>query len=639
MCGIAGVFHHRDTTRPVDENLVKDMTRALAHRGPDGEGVWFGPGVGLGHRRLAILDLSEMGAQPMIDRTGSLTVTYNGEIYNFRELRRRLERKGHRFRSTGDTEVLLTGYLEWGHKVVDELSGIFAFAIHDARQQSLFLARDPIGVKPLFYAFDDRSFRFASEVKAILVDPSVDREFDLEALDSYFTFSYTPAPATGFRHVRQLMPGEAATVDRQGMRVWTYWESPFAPEPLDIDFDSALREFANRLDRVTRSQMVSDVGVGAFLSGGLDSAALVRGMSRVEDATMQAICVGFDAPGFDERRLARATADAIDVELDEVMVSVDATELVPELSRHLEEPTADSSALPVYLLCQAASERFKVALSGDGADELLAGYETYGASRLARVYRTLPGPLRRTALSTLIRMLPVADTKYGLRELAVRFRHGAELGADFDHAAWRAIFTYPLKSRLYSREFRRDVGRHDAFGPYVEKIRALPSSRERLDGLLKGDLEFYLPNDMLVKVDRMSMAHGLEVRVPFLDVEMVRFCANLPPEYKLHRGRKRKHILRESLRSSIPDAVLDAPKSGFNVPLAKWMRGSLREMLLDTLDEVRTEASRFFDLDQVEAVVEEHKNRRADHAHALFSVLMFGMWLHHARCSWKSSAQ
>jgi asparagine synthase (glutamine-hydrolysing) len=638
MCGIAGVFHYAEPNRSVDDRLVRAMTQALAHRGPDGEGVWSGPGVGLGHRRLAILDLSEHGRQPMVDPSGAFVVCYNGEIYNFRELRAQLEAKGHTFRSTGDTEVLLAGYAEWGREVVERLSGIFAFAIYDARQRALFLARDPLGIKPLFFALDERTFRFASEVKAILVDPTVDREPDGEALDAFFTFSYTPAPATGFRRVRQLLPGQAAAVSGKGLESWQYWSYPVAQRSSAVDFASALSEFGNRLDVVTRSQMVSDVGVGAFLSGGLDSAALVRAMKRVDDADVRALCVGFDVPGFDERRGARATAEALGVELTEIVLSVDATELVPILSRHLEEPTADSSALPVYLLCQAAAERFKVALSGDGADELLAGYETYRASHLAEWYRRVPKGIRRPVMALLQRVLPVRDTKYGMREMVTRFGYAAELGPGLDHSAWRVIFTDELKQRLYNPDFRALVSDQRALEAYAGHMHSPTESGSLLDGLLKADLEFYLPNDMLVKVDRMSMAHGLEVRVPFLDSDMVRYCASLPAEFKLRGGRVRKHILRESLRRSLPPSVLHAPKSGFNIPLSRWMRGDLSDLLLDTLASVRVDASRFLDVAEVQTLVHEHRRRRDDHAYALFTVLMFALWLENVADAWRFDA-
>src|SRR2546422_1889506 len=329
MCGIAGIFHHARPERPVDVGVLEAMTASLAHRGPDGEGVWHAPGIGLGHRRLSILDLSENGRQPMADASATLLVTYNGEIYNFRELRETLEAKGHRFRSTGDTEVLLLGYREWGTDVVHRISGIFAFALWDVAARRLFLARDPLGVKPLFYSDRAGTLRFGSEIKAILSDPEVDRTPDLEALDAFLTFSYTPAPATGFAAVRQLLPGQCALFDGRGGRFWSYWGCPYGEQPSRGDFAAAAAVFSARLDRVTAAQMVSDVPVGAFLSGGLDSAAVVRAAGRARRGLIHALTVGFDVPGFDERDVARRIATALGAEWRAQQVTLDAAALLP----------------------------------------------------------------------------------------------------------------------------------------------------------------------------------------------------------------------------------------------------------------------------------------------------------------------
>lgn len=635
MCGITGIFHYGDRERPVAPRLLREMTALLAHRGPDGEGIWCEGPVGLGHRRLAILDLSTAAAQPMSDLSGNLVLTFNGEIYNFRELRERLEGHGHHFRSSGDTEVLLAGYSQWGRDVVQHLSGIFAFALWDARRRELFLARDPLGVKPLFYSDDGASFRLASEVKAILRDPTVKREFNHEALDAFFTLGYTPAPATGFREVSQLLPGHAATVSETGFRCWRYWLSPYSPEPSRADFDTALAGFEERLDRAVRSQMVSDVGVGAFLSGGLDSAAIVRSMCRADRGPIRAFSVGLDWETFDELDRARETARRLGVDHAERRVRIDDASVLPALSRHLEEPTADSSVLPVYFLCQHAAEHFKVALAGDGADEILAGYATYVATRLAGYYRRVPGILRRKLIRPLARRIPESDRKYSLRDLSDRFTYGAELGPGTDHCSWRTIFTDDLKRRVYDAGFLRGVEEGRPLERYAEHISSVPASRESLAGLLNADMEFYLPNDMLVKVDRMSMAHGLEVRVPFLDIDLVRYCADLPGEYKLKHGRIRKHILRESLRRTLPPSVLRAPKSGLNIPVDQWMRGMLRDLLFEAVDQVRDELGVFLDVGEVRKMAEEHRHERAQFGHALFVVLMFALWLHNAATCWK----
>lgn len=635
MCGITGIVHYEDVSRPVDLPVLEAMTRSLAHRGPDGEGIWHRPGVGLGHRRLAILDLSENGRQPMVDSAGRLAITYNGEVYNFRELRSQLESKGHVFRSECDTEVILVGYSEWGAGVVDKLSGIYAFAIWDDRKRELFMARDPIGVKPLFYSQSHGSLRFGSEIKAILSDPAVDRALDVEALDAFLTFSYTPAPATGFQAVRQLLPGHCALLSEHGLRIWKYWECPYSEQPAAIGFDDALAEFTARFDRITKAQMVSDVPIGTFLSGGLDSAAIVRAMVRSGAGQVHALTVGFDVEGFDERDAARQTAASLGVSLAEQELALDAAALLPKLVQHMEEPTADSSMLPVYLLCQAARRNFTVAMSGDGADEILAGYETYRATALAARYRALPGFIRRGLIEPIVRRLPIGDGKYGWNQVATRFVHGASLGPGRDHCAWRVIFNESHKKRLYVAKFARQVARCDPLGKYAEHIGGPPPAREPLAGLLNADTAFYLPNDMLIKVDRMSMANGLEVRVPFLDIEMVRFCANLPAGFKLWRGKRRKHILRESLRGSIPRDLLERRKSGFNIPVERWMRETLRDVLFDAVATRRDELAAFIDLKELERVADEHRDRRMDHGHLLFTVMMFGLWLDAVAKCWK----
>lgn len=637
MCGITGILHYDDPRRLVDVKTLTAMTRSLAHRGPDGEGVWTAPGVGLGHRRLAILDLSENGRQPMCDARGELVITYNGEVYNFRELRSELEALGHTFRSTSDTEVILTGYRQWGADVVQRLTGIFAFAIWDAPRKRMLLARDQIGVKPLFYADNDGTLRFGSEIKAILTDGAVTRDVDEVAIDAFLTHSYTPAPATCFANIKQLLPGHLALIDERGMRVSRYWECPYPGTPRRVDFVTAKREYTELLDRVVKAQMVSDVPLGAFLSGGLDSAAIVRGMVRAKQGPVHALTVGFDARGYDERDGARLSAKALNVPLEEQEVALQAAEVLPRLSRHCEEPTADSSMLAVYYLCRAARRRFTVAMSGDGADELLAGYETYRATAWAKAYRRLPRWLRRGVLAPLAAHAPMGDRKYNLRQVATRFVAGAEQGPQRDHCAWRMILSDDLKQRLYAPDFRARSRRLDALQPYVDALREAPASREPLAALLHADTAFYLPNDMLIKVDRMSMANGLEVRVPLLDVEMVRFCAALPGEFKLFRGKVRKHILRESLRDSLPDAVLRRPKSGFNIPLERWMRESLRELLLDALQTRRAELGRYLQLREVERLADEHRDRRADHAHALFAVLMLALWFDNVETAWRAT--
>ena len=635
MCGIAGTFHYSDPQRPVDRSLLLAVTRTLAHRGPDGEGIWVRGSVGLGHRRLSIIDLSDAAHQPMVDDSDRFVITFNGEIYNFRTLRVDLERLGHRFRSNGDTEVVLAGYKQWGGDVVRRISGIYAFAIWDGLKRTLFLARDPLGVKPLFCSLSDGTFRFGSEIKAILRDPEVDRRFDHPALDAFLTFSYTPAPATGFAKVFQLLPGHMAFVSGAGFSCQKFYEPTYVSETRDVSFREAVDELTALLDRTTRAQMVSDVGLGAFLSGGLDSAAIVRSMKHANQGPVRAFGIGLDWEGFNELERARTTARALEVEFQEKLVRLEDASILTELSRHLEEPTADSSCLPTYLLCRDAVKHFKVAMSGDGADEILAGYHTYTATLAARFYRRLPTYVRRKMLAPLAGRIPSSDRKYPLRDVAARFAYGAELGPGLDHCAWRVIFNDELKERLYQPRFLSAVDDYSPLEQYAKHMGEVPASRGPLAGMLHADTVFYLPNDMLVKVDRMSMANGLEVRVPFLDAEMVRFCAALPSRYKLKHGLIRKHILRESLRGSLPRNSLSAPKSGFNIPVEQWMRSDLRDLLLDSLETVRDVLSEFLRIDAVKSLAEDHRAGRVQVGHTLFVILMFCLWLDNSENCWK----
>jgi asparagine synthase (glutamine-hydrolysing) len=635
MCGIAGIFHYQDFQRPVDRDLLLATTRTLAHRGPDGEGIWSEGPAGLGHRRLSILDLSDAASQPMTDETNRFVITFNGEIYNFQELRSLLERSGHRFRSTGDTEVVLTGYKEWGRDVVQRISGIYAFAIWDSTDKTLFLARDPLGVKPLFYSLAGDSFRFGSEIKALLRDPAVDRRFNFVGLDAFLTFGYTPAPRTGFESVSQLQPGHTALVSGRGVEFQRFWQSPYTESEIDLSPAEAESEFTALLDRITGSQMISDVGVGAFLSGGLDSAAIVRSMIGADAGPVRAFGVGLDWHAFNEIDRARQTAQALGVDFSDQIVGLADAGILADLSRHLEEPTADSSCLPMYLLCKQAVQHFKVAMSGDGADEILAGYGTYSATLAARYYRMLPGFVRRKIISPLAALIPRTNAKYPLEDIVSRFLYGAELGPGLDHSAWRVIFNDPMKDCLYAEEFRSRVTNSAPLQQYADYIEEVPAARGTLAGLLHADTSFYLPNDMLVKVDRMSMANGLEVRVPFLDVDMVRYCASLPNAYKLRHGHVRKHVLRESLRESVPGSILRAPKSGFNIPVDQWMRGYLREMLFDSLESVRDDLAIFLQVNEVKRLADEHRSGRNNAGHVLFVVMMFCLWLHNVANAWK----
>jgi asparagine synthase (glutamine-hydrolysing) len=602
------------------------MTESLAHRGPEDAGVYRGERIALGHRRLSILDVSAAGRQPMSDESGALWIVYNGEIYNFRELRRELESCGCRFRTQTDTEVILHAYRQWGLEAVHRFNGMFAFAIWDEAERRLWLVRDPIGIKPLFYSESRGVLRFGSEIKAILADPAVPRAPDLRGLDAFLTFGYTPAPHTGFAAVRQLLPGHQLIVQDERLAISRYYRLPYpdrppAPEPLEM----VIERFRGELLAAVRRQMVSDVPLGAFLSGGVDSSSVVWGMRQASEEKPQAFCAGFEETSFDETPFARQVADVLGIDLHSRLLSADAAALLPVLVSHAEEPLADNSMIPLYLLSAFARERVKVALSGDGGDELLAGYITYKASRFASWYRLLPGPLRRGVVRPLVESLPASQTKYGAAMLARRFVEGVENPPLADHCSWRQIISPREKARLYLPEMQSAVESFDPIAEYAATGDDCPDWLSPLERRMHVDLAFHLPNDMLVKVDRMSMAHGLEVRVPLLDLELVKTCLSLPPEYKLRRGTG-KYILKQCLQGVLPPPVLHRKKAGFLIPLEKWLRGPLLPLLRDgsflsLLQEIGSLSPQ-----RVGTMVEEHASGRRDHAYPLFTLLVLAAW-------------
>jgi asparagine synthase (glutamine-hydrolysing) len=626
MCGIAGLFEYKNS-HPVSEQLLKKMTDSLAHRGPDAEGIYISGPIGLGHRRLSILDLSEHGNQPMKILDGRMVITYNGEIYNYIELREELTQRGHKFFSTSDTEVIIRAYHEWGAECLKKLSGIFAFAVWDEQEQTLFLARDHLGVKPLFYSIDSKVFRFGSEIKAILCDPRVKCDFSDEGLDAFFTFGYSTTPITGLQAIQQLLPGHYAKVDANGIEINQYWKIPYQEKQVDKPFDELLSEYESIFNEVVRRQLRSDVPVGVFISGGLDSSAVALSINQLNRQDVTGFSVGFTESSFNELPFARQVAGTLGIQLIEENLDFNAVELIQEVSKFSEEPTADSSMIAVYLLCKMTSRHLKVALSGDGADEILAGYETYRANQLATYYRMIPSIIRRSLIKPAVRSIPISNRKYNLHQLANRFVNGAETGPGRDHCCWRIMFDNALKDRLYTENFRSRTHSYDPVGRYFNALEGPPEHLGALAGYLNADTTFYLPNDMLIKIDRMSMAHGLEVRVPFLDIDMVTFCMNLPPDFKLHKGKIRKHILRQSLRGKLPQQILDRPKSGFNIPVEHWMRQiKLKELLFDLIRKNDNSISEYLKIDQVEQLWSEHYHRRKDYGHVLFTILMFALW-------------
>jgi asparagine synthase (glutamine-hydrolysing) len=621
VCGIAGIFHYRDARRDADAAIVSVMTDALAHRGPDGRGVHCDGPAGLGHRRLAILDPTDRGAQPLTSSSGRCTISYNGEIYNFRDLRSRLEARGHRFRTQTDTEALLLAYEEWGAGAVAELNGIFAFAVWDARARTLCLARDRFGVKPLYIQDDGSTMRFASEIKAILADASVERTPAWNGIRSVLALGYAAAPHTCFEGVRQLEPGRVRIYDDSGPRESAFWRFSL-PAPVSIGAAEAGEQFDALLDRATARQMVSDVPIGAFLSGGLDSTRVVEAMRRETAGTIRAFTVGFGGTEFDESPVAVQTASRLGLEHHVEHVEIDLVDTVCDVAARCDDPFADSSALAMYHLCRVTARDVKVALAGDGADELLAGYATYGAEPFAAPLRALPRWLSGGVLRRIADRVPVQDRPYSLRQVSRRLLLAGVEPPARAHASWRrCLFDEDERTLLTDAAFDASRAAEDPIAQYAAEYDRCADGTAALRRMMAADLLFHLPNDMLVKVDRMSMASGLEVRVPMLDNDFVDFTLGLPPDLVRGGSEKGKRLLKQSLSRRLPGFGVNRRKQGLLVPIAQGLRSKLGDLLCEAVTDGTP-----FQPQAVRGMLQRHRDRRIDASFELYAVLMVSLW-------------
>ncbi|WP_375395128.1 XrtA/PEP-CTERM system amidotransferase [uncultured Sphingomonas sp.] len=618
MCGIAGIFHP-GTPKPVEPSRLAQMIGAMAHRGPDGEGIWTAPGVGFGHRRLSIIDL-EGSPQPMSD--DALTITYNGEIYNFAEIRAELIAKGAVFRTAGDTEVLLHGWRQWGPGVLDRLNGMFAFALHDADRGTLFLARDRLGVKPLHYVeLSDGSLAFASELKGLLAHPLVRRTPDLRAVEDYMAWGYVPDDSCIVAGVRKLAAGHFLLVERgRGVpRPRQWW---------DVDFSNRARGSAGALGAEllakmrdgVRSRMVADVPLGAFLSGGVDSSAVVALMAETSRSAVKTCTIGFAEADHDERRYADQVAQRFATDHATRIVSSDDHALIDTLVASFDEPFADASALATYQVCALARESVTVALSGDGADEALAGYRRYRFQAAEeRVRGLLPTRMRTSVFGALGRHYPKAD--WAPRPLRAKSTLLA-LAGDGDEAYAQAVgvTTPALRSRLFSDAARRHLGGYRAEDAYVALMRAAPA-RDALDRAQYADLKRWLPGDILTKVDRTSMAVGLEAREPLLDHRLIEFAATLPVSMRLRRGQG-KWLMKRALTPYLPDDILYRRKMGFVTPISAWFRGALAGEAAALATSRTLIDSGWFDGEVIADMAAAHRSGRAEHGRTLWQLVM-----------------
>jgi len=623
MCGIAGIV----AAGNVPAASVEPMLDALRHRGPDGSGAWCDAHCALGHRRLSIIDLTDAARQPLSNEAGDVWLSFNGEIYNHRDLRKTLERLGHRFRSATDAEVVVHGYEEWGTASLARLRGMFAFGLWDQRRQRLWAARDRIGKKPFFYAPHAGFLVFASEVRSLLAFPGLRREVDFEAIDHYLSWGYVPAPFTAFRGIRKLPPAHALVVEAGGdalvIREEPYWSAPTAGNARLAE-SAATEALRQTLDDAVRLRMQSDVPLGAFLSGGVDSAVVVALMARHSPGPVKTFTIGFGDPVYDERDAARRVSQRWGTDHTEFVVEPDALAVLPTLVRHFGEPFADSSAVPTYYVAKATRASVTVALSGDGGDENFAGYERYRAQRLAARFDRI-GPLKPIArlAARPLRSAPSRSPAYR----AARFLAG--IGADpvARYGAWVGGSTGHLsladKRALCTPEFAASLG-----CPASEWLQSLFRSTGHLDPinqLIAVDFASYLPYDLLVKADITSMANGLEVRAPFLDQEVIELAARLPGQLKLH-GTTGKFLVKRAFADLIPAGNRALPKRGFGAPVGQWLRGCLRPMLQDVLLSARASERGYFVPEAVRRLVTDHLEGRADLGYRLWSLLMLELW-------------
>lgn len=610
-----------DFYRPPDEPLLARMCRQIEHRGPNSRGAFADGTAALGIQRLAIIDV-EGGDQPIFNEDKSVAVVMNGEIYNHESLRRDLEKAGHRFRTRADTEVLVHLYEQHGDRLVDHLRGMFAFALWDTRRQRLLCARDRVGKKPLYWTRQGHRFAFASEVQSLLQDPDLQRAVEPHAIDAYLTFQYVPHPMTAFRGINKLPPASTLVVDSAGEKTERYWSLDYAQK-----VDGSPAELEERLlelvREATRIRLMSEVPLGAFLSGGIDSSAVVAAMAEATTEPLQTFSIGFEDPDFDELKYARLVADRFGTDHHEFQVEPHALEIMPRLARHYGDPFGDPSAIPSFYLAELTGRHVTVALNGDGGDESFAGYGRYERSQMIGRLDWLPRPLQRAAPS-LTPILGKGGHEGSFRDRGRRLAHAIAMSPWERYCRTLTSFDRHRRSALMTRGFEaevRDRPAEDLLGQLWGSSRA----QDPVDRMLDVDINSYLPGDLLPKIDIATMAHSLEARSPFLDHEVMEFAASLPGPAKLN-GSNGKAILKAAFRGILPDEVLDRPKMGFGVPLAAWFRNELWDLPAERLLDPAASDRGYFEPKAVERLIGEHQDGHADHSLRLWTLLQLETW-------------
>jgi asparagine synthase (glutamine-hydrolysing) len=624
MCGICGVVSIR-SVEPVERSVLMEMTQLMRHRGPDDQGIYLGKHAGLGSRRLSIIDL-EGGRQPITNENETVWIVFNGEIYNYRELRAYLQKRGHIFRTHTDTEVILHLYEEFGSDCVQHLDGIFAFAIWDQSARDLFIARDRMGVKPLYYAEVCDKLIFGSEMKVLLNHPEVEKDIDLISLNEYLSYEYVPSPRTIIRGVHRLSPGHTLRYDKQGVHIERYWNMSLARSESrpPVDWRDHAANLYNTLEDAVQKELVSDVPVGVLLSGGIDSSTIAALMVDTYPGTVNSFSIGFEEASFDESNYARMVADHLGTCHHElVLTSQVAADLVPTITDFLDEPFGDSSLIPTFLLSKFASEHVKVVLGGDGGDELFCGYPTLVAHRLIEIYeRIVPWSVRAYVMPKILDWMPVSFSNISFDFRVRRFLAGRGVPLQARHHRWLGSFFDEEKEDLLQSWIKPVL--RDTYARAYEHAREC-DARLPLNEIIYDDIKMYLEGDILYKVDRASMAASLEVRVPLLNRDVVSFASELPLELKLHRFTG-KYLLKKCMQGELPREIINRPKKGFNMPVAYWLTGELKALVLDMLSKERIKRQGFFDYVYVKQLLDEHFSRQRDNRKLLWTLLMFQLW-------------
>ena len=618
MCGIVGI-HYLDQQQQVDQQLVRNMCDAIVHRGPDDDGIYMNKGVGLGMRRLSIIDLHS-GKQPIFNEDHSMVIVFNGEIYNFRELRESLEAKGHRFSTRTDTEAILHGYEEYGVHILEHLNGMFTFAIWDNNQKQLFVARDRIGIKPLYYWQDHSKIVFGSEIKSILEDRSISRALESASLSSFLSYGYVPAPNTMFQNIQKLEAGHFMLVKNGCVKTQQYWDLPLYEDKKEHPFSYYCEKTTEFLTQSIKRRLVSDVPLGAFLSGGMDSSSIVAIMSKLTNSSINTYAIGFDEEFHNELDDARAVAEMFQTNHHEILVKPDVIDLLPKLIAHMDEPVADSSIIVTYLVSKLAQESVKVILSGVGGDELFGGYRRYLGYALNKHYRRIPRILRKTLVPAVFERLPSDRNSVMMNffRLGKGFIRSSEKPEHEQYHDMITIFNNDFLQELLKKS---PANSHDLSGLY----RQLSNTADSLQRMTNFDIKTQLVDDLLLLTDKMSMAASLEARVPFLDHHFVEFAATIPSKYKIH-GLKLRHIQKKAMQDILPPEVINKKKKGFGCPMGNWIKNDLHEYVFDLLSEETIKRRGYFSHGVIKNMINDHYNNRGDYTDHILALISFELW-------------